>query len=210
MLLAARWPCQEKCWLRRHTLIPPIPFHFSSSDFYPYFKEGKNTCIFYLKGPYMNFNSSDCNYKNGCSHPVLFNTCKGLHRSHFTESDFEVDSKSLAPCFLSVFWSLTMQRGFCSHGLYTKGLCFNTSLPCWNTVGFLVSFPGHKCPLEQKRGYYTWGSTGLSIGGVLAGWTPLMLKDSDLGGRLGSEILLATLWGMAGELCRLSLERSST
>jgi len=37
-----------------------------------------------------------------------------------------------------------------------------------------------------------------------------MLNDSDRGGRLGSEILLATLWGMAGELWRLSRERSST
>lgn len=63
--------------------------------------------------------------------------------------------------------------------------------------------------MKQNRDC-TWGSTGLSIGGVRAGWTPLMLKDSDLGGKLGSEILLATLWGMAGELCRLSLDRSST
>lgn len=44
------------------------------------------------------------------------------------------------------------------------------------------------------------GSIGLCIGGVRAACTPLMLKDSDLGGKLGSEILLATLCGIAGEL----------
>lgn len=56
----------------------------------------------------------------------------------------------------------------------------------------------------------TCGSTGLSRGGVRAGCTLLILKDSDRGGRLGSEILLATLCGIAGELWRLSRERSST
>lgn len=55
-----------------------------------------------------------------------------------------------------------------------------------------------------------WGSTGLSMGGVRAGCTPLMLKDSDRGGSAGSDILLATLCGKAGELCRFSRERSST
>lgn len=56
----------------------------------------------------------------------------------------------------------------------------------------------------------TCGSTGLSRGGVRAGCTLLILKDSERGGRLGSEILLATLCGIAGELWRLSRERSST
>lgn len=172
-------------------MISPSPLHFSSSDFYPYFKEGKNTCVqSNLKGPYMNF-TSDYSYKNGCPHPALYSTCKVLHGSHFTESDFEVDSRSLALCFL------------CSEA----SQCREVSVPMDSILGsllhrssaeleyckLLISFPGHKCPLGQKGGYNTWGSTGLSIGGVRAGWTPLMLKDSDLGGRLGSEILLATL-----------------
>lgn len=54
------------------------------------------------------------------------------------------------------------------------------------------------------------GSTGRCMGGVRAGWIPPLLKDSDRGGRDGSDIRLATLCWSAGELCRFSLERSST
>lgn len=77
---------------------------------------------------------------------------------------------------------------------------------------YLTSTPSILAPVGEPAGgsTITCGSTGRSRGGVRAGCTPLMLKDSDRGGRLGSEILLATLWGMAGELWRLSRERSST
>lgn len=56
----------------------------------------------------------------------------------------------------------------------------------------------------------TWGSTERCMGGVRACWMPPLLKDSERGGSDGSEIRLATLCCRAGELCRFSLERSST
>lgn len=47
-------------------------------------------------------------------------------------------------------------------------------------------------------------------GGFRGAATPPLLKDSERGGMLGSDILLPILCGMAGELCRFNLERSST
>lgn len=84
----------------------------------------------------------------------------------------------------------------------------------FNRLFFSIPYqhPQHPGSVGEHAGgsTITCGSTGRSRGGVRAGCTPLMLNDSDRGGRLGSEILLATLWGMAGELWRLSRERSST
>lgn len=84
----------------------------------------------------------------------------------------------------------------------------------FNRLFFSIPYqhPQHPGSVGEPAGgsIITCGSTGRSRGGVRAGCTPLMLNDSDRGGRLGSEILLATLWGMAGELWRLSRERSST
>lgn len=57
---------------------------------------------------------------------------------------------------------------------------------------------------------HTCGSMGRWMGGVRAGCMPPLLKDSERGGREGSETRLDTLCCSAGELCLFSLERSST
>lgn len=57
---------------------------------------------------------------------------------------------------------------------------------------------------------HTCGSTGRWMGGVRAGCMPPPLKDSERGGREGSDTRLDTLCCSAGELCLFSLERSST
>lgn len=51
---------------------------------------------------------------------------------------------------------------------------------------------------------------GRWMGGVQVGCTPPLLKDSERGGREGSEMRLDTLCWSAGELCLFILERSST
>ena len=57
---------------------------------------------------------------------------------------------------------------------------------------------------------HTCGSMGRWMGGVRAGCMPPLLKDSERGGREGSEMRLDTLCCSAGELCLFSLDRSST
>lgn len=57
---------------------------------------------------------------------------------------------------------------------------------------------------------HTCGSMERWIGGVRAGCMPPLLKDSERGGREGSEMRLDTLCCSAGELCLFSLDRSST
>lgn len=57
---------------------------------------------------------------------------------------------------------------------------------------------------------HTCGSMERWMGGVRAGCMPPLLKDSERGGREGSEMRLDTLCCSAGELCLFSLERSST
>lgn len=56
----------------------------------------------------------------------------------------------------------------------------------------------------------TCGSTERCMGGVLACWIPPLLKDSERGGRDGSEIRLETLCCKAGEACLFILYCSST
>lgn len=57
---------------------------------------------------------------------------------------------------------------------------------------------------------HTCGSLERWMGGVRAGCMPPLLKDSERGGREGSEMRLDTLCCSAGELCLFSLDRSST
>lgn len=57
---------------------------------------------------------------------------------------------------------------------------------------------------------HTCGSMERWMGGVRAGCMPPLLKDSERGGREGSEMRLDTLCCSAGELCLFSLDRSST
>lgn len=116
--------------------------------------------------------------------------------------------------FTETKWAIwTTKHQTCVHNPYTKSglwlirtyrLILNNSscdsgaeVPSWR--------------LEQVWGLDgTWGSTGRCMGGVRACWMPPLLKDSERGGSDGSEIRLATLCCRAGELCRFSLERSST
>lgn len=57
---------------------------------------------------------------------------------------------------------------------------------------------------------HTCGSMERWMGGVRAGCMPPLLKDSERGGREGSEMRLDNLCCSAGELCLFSLDRSST
>lgn len=67
----------------------------------------------------------------------------------------------------------------------------------------------HMPPLPYTH-THTCGSMERWMGGVRAGCMPPLLKDSERGGREGSEMRLDTLCCSAGELCLFSLDRSST
>lgn len=64
-------------------------------------------------------------------------------------------------------------------------------------------------PIPPFARTHTCGSMERWMGGVRAGCMPPLLKDSERGGREGSEIRLDTCCS-AGELCLFSLDRSST
>lgn len=75
----------------------------------------------------------------------------------------------------------------------------------WGTQNIHMHSFAHKCTHT-----HTCGSMERWMGGVRAGCMPPLLKDSERGGREGSEMRLDTLCCSAGELCLFSLDRSST